>query len=406
MKIKVAKSDLDSAIQVANIGLSNGGGSLDSHFVFRYRDGRGEILTCTKSVGTMARFVCDVDIPDDVDVAFTVEGKRLKQWVGAAKDAVLEFKFNTKDKVVTAKAPKGTSRFRSLDPEEFPFWDETYAKAKSTAKVPASRLHEMFSRAKLYIFDKETRLPQFCVTEVLQDPDGGDDAPGLLHSTDQIGLTITKIEEMKDSRIRIHGKDVGAILAFLTSAGDGEDIEILEHDRAAFFRRGDGSLLSVSRSTHSFPWLGVDPDEEDPYWFLIDTDDLKSTIQMLQASAAAEDVRLGVKFDGNQTLTLSVRSAAGTTDSLKVDCIETGHAENPEVEFPDDGFSINHEALLKFLGKYSETAIRIGVVPRVEEKGGKKRKGPPGMVRIRETRDNGDNFLTMFVWLKPRKMTS
>jgi len=381
MKIEIAKSDLEAALQVVSIGTSGTGSDLSTHFLFRHEpDDEGDrvsVLAYNGRLGASIPIVCKVDVAEDGPTAFTVENWRLRQWLAAAADTALTLEYD--DGVVKATALKGSVKFRSLDPGTFPYWDESLSKAKKIVDIDAARLHAALSHAKLFISDKDTTKPHLAVTEIQN---------GSLRATDQAALTLITIAELAESNMRIHGKDLQQVLSYLSLASE-ETVEILEHDRTLFLKRSDEGVLSVGRPHNEFPPIKVDKDSDDMHWWVVSTSELDSAIKQLASAAAREDVRLTIDFDpeASQVL-LSMTSASGSTDILQVECPEHGSRDDAENPLPEGGFSLKYPYLQRLLSQYKEKTIRFGLNPQ--------KKG--GWIRFRDDRD-GDDYLTLLVWL-------
>jgi len=384
MKIEVAKPDLEAALQVVSIGTASTGSDLTTHFVFRYREATNtvEVLSNNNRLGcSMPIAGCKAHVDGDA-AAFTVESWRLNKWIAAVEDAVLTLEL--KDGTVKATSPKGSVKFQSLDPSQFPYWDKTLAETKGGTGIAAKRLHAALSHVKLFISDKDTTTPKLAVTEILNES---------LQATDKGALAVVTIEDLKTSNLRIHGKDLGQVLAFLSACGE-QDVEVKENDRCSFLERKDGGLLSVGRPHHAFPDIALDKKPDDPHWWSVKTDELQSAINALAASASKEDTRLNFKLDGGM-VALSMTSASGDRATMKLEAQEHGSLDDAAVPMPDAGFDIAYPYLLKLLGQCRDETIKFGLNPQLDKKT-QKPKG--GWVRFREDRD-GDDYLTLLVWL-------
>lgn len=383
MKIEVAKPDLEAALQVVSIGTASTGSDLTTHYVFRHDDENGvQVYSSNNRLGcSMPVAGCKVEDTEDND-AFTVESWRLNKWIAAVEDTVLSLEFV--DGNVKATSPKGSVKFQSLDPSQFSYWDKTLAETKDGTQIAAKRLQAAFSHVKLFISDKDTTTPKLAVTEILNDS---------LQATDKGALAVVTIDELKKSNLRIHGKDLGQVLAFLSASAD-KTIDVREHDRCLFLVRDDGGLLSVGRPHHAFPDIGLDKKPDDPHWWTVRADDLQSAINALSASASKEDKRLNFRLEKSM-VALSMTAASGEKVTLHLEAQEKGSGGEDSVAMPDDGFDIAYPYLLKLLGQWKDEVIKFGLNPQLDKKTGKPRGG---WVRFREDRD-GDDYLTLLVWL-------
>jgi hypothetical protein len=384
MKIEVAKPDLETALQVVSIGTASSGSDLTTHYVFRRRpsDGMVEVLSNNTRLGcSMPIAGCKVEEGEGGD-AFTVESWRLNKWIAAVEDAPLTL--SLEGGTVKAKSPKGSVKFQSLDPAQFPYWDTTFAEAGEGSSINAKRLQGALSHVKLFISDKDTTSPKLAVTEILNES---------LQATDKGALAVVTIGDLKDSNLRIHGKDLSQVLSFLGSCGD-EPVELREHEKCLFVVRADGGILSLSRPYHGFPDIALDKKPDDPHWWSLRTDELQSAINALVASASKEDTRLTFKQEGDM-VALSMTSASGDRSTMHLEALEHGVADDAPAPMPEEGFDISYPYLLKLLGQHRGESIKFGLNPQVDKKT-KKPKG--GWVRFREDRD-GDDYLTLLVWL-------
>lgn len=384
MKIEVAKPDLSAAIQVANIGALSSGTDLTSHFVFRCReDNQIEILSNNSRIGVSIPIAgCKVTRETDSPDAFTVEAWRLSKWIAAVENAVLTLDF--KDGVVSAKSTRGQVKFQSKDPSAFAFWDETFSKSSTGFQIKAKRFHAALSHVRLFISDKDTTTPKLASTEILNES---------LQATDKGALAVVTIEELKKCTLRIHGKDLGQVLAFLSACGD-EVVELREDERCLFIVRPDGGVMSVGRPLHAFPDINLDKKPDDPYWWILKVDDLQSAINALAAAAAKEDHCLNFSFEGGM-VQLSMKSVSAEEKSIQM--LEAQHGEDAAatVPMPPEGFDVSYMYLVRLLNQWRGETIRFGLNPQLDKKT-KKSRG--GYVRFREDRD-GDDYLTLLVWM-------
>lgn len=383
MKIEVAKPDLEAALQVVSIGTQSKGNDLTTHYVFRQReDDVVEVLSNNNRLGcSMPIAGCKVAKGSPGD-AFTVESSRLNKWIAASEDAVLSLQVDKGR--VKATNPQGTVTFASLDPSQFPYWDEALESVSGGTKISAKRLHAALSHVRLFISDKDTTTPRIAVTEIRKES---------LQATDGGALTVITVPDLAKSNLRIHGRDLGQVLSFLGAAGE-DSVECREHDRCLFLVRDDGGVLSVGRPHHAFPEIALHKEPDDPYWWVVKTEALERAIKSLEACASDEDTRMNFNLKDGM-VTVAMTSAVSDRNTLHLEALEHGSAEEAEVPMPEEGFDIAYPYLLKLLGKTKSETIRFGLNPNKDKKTGKQ-KG--GWVRFREDRD-GDDYLTLLVWL-------
>lgn len=388
MKIEVAKKDLEDAIQVVKIGTgaASAGNELMGHFVFRYHEGEMQVLAHNNRLSIMMPIQGCTVTDTDEHAAFTVESWRLNKWLSAVDAAsphpiTLEYS----DSTVTAKSSRGSVKFQSMDASTYPYGDKSFAETSKGVEIKAKRLHAALSHARQFISDKETTSPKLASTEILK---------GSLQATDKGALAVVTIKELEDSKIRIHGKDLGQVLAFIATCGD-EMIELREHDRCLFLLRATGGgILSVGRPHHPFPEITLDKKPDDPYSWTMKVDDVKAAITALEAAAAKDDHRVNFSLEGGMVIMSVSTAMTGERSSQHIEA-EVSEVEDPGVPMPSSGFDVAYPYLLKLLNQWRSETIKFGLNPQMDKKS-KKPKG--GYVRYREDRD-GDDYLTLLVWL-------
>lgn len=384
MEIVVAKSDLDAALGVVKDAMASGGTGIASHYLFRAQETDGvmgvEVLTTSGRLFASCPLVA---AKADVEGAFTLEGKRLRTCLSRVKDTALSFVLD--DKSVTVKTPQGKQKFETLDPDSFPYWDETQAEAESVATIPAARLHAALNYSKQFVSDEETTSPQICVSEIQN---------GTMFSTDKTAAALITIPGLEKSNMRIHGKDASAILGFLAGIKEG-DVEVLEHERALFLRRvTDGAIFGNAPFQSKFPSMTM-PGNEDHHYWLLSKETLLSAIPFLVSGAAWEDSRVRLwrpKPDG--PLKMGMKTTTGSETVTDIAIIESGSAtakadEAPIPDLPKGGFLLAHASLAKILNAWEGDTVRFGI--------NKRAKG--GYLRL-HTESGGVKFLTIMAWLR------
>jgi DNA polymerase III sliding clamp (beta) subunit (PCNA family) len=307
-------------------------------------------------------------------VSFTVEAKRIQMLLDSVgTNQVMEL--SVSDAEVVIRTSHGKIPFSSLDSSLFPFWDDVLVGAKVTAKIPADRLHAAFTHTKQFIYDQEAKAPQLCVAEFRD---------GVLHSTDQMAVSLVKVPGMEQVSFRVYVKDLPNVLSFLATA-KGEDVEILESDRASFIRKVDGAVFGESVFKHVFPTINPNWDmTEDQVWEL-DKDLLVTRIKTLQAGARSDEPR--VRFQRNdKEIVLAMTSQSGKPMSSQPIPLSDLVVTNDE-GFPV--FAITDVYIEKMLNGNGNAKIKLGI--------SKKKAG--GWVRIKDTR-GVDTYLTTVAWLK------
>jgi DNA polymerase III sliding clamp (beta) subunit (PCNA family) len=367
----INSSDLETALKVvrATVGSSN---DISSHYVFRTREEKLEVLSYD------GRTFSSCLVPhtnSDGELSFTVEARRihvLLDSVGANQTLDLTFS----DGEVMVKTARGKVMFSSLDPSLFPYWDDVIVGAKTTAKVSADRLHAAMTHIKQFIYDQEAKNPALCVAEFRN---------GVLYSTDQMAVSIVKMPGMENCGLRVHVKNLGNVLSFLSTA-KGDDVEVLESDRAFFLRRPDGAVFGETVFAHRFPDISVDWNLEDDQEWDIFQEELLDGIKFLQSAARTDEPKVRFNRDGD-TLSIAMTSVAGKPLPISISLVEFKQKEGGVTEMPS--FALNDGYVGKILNGNTNTKVRLGV----------SKKGAGGWVRVRDDR-GPDTYLTIVAWLK------
>ena len=370
MKISVSKSDLESALKIAQIGIAGSGMDLSSHFLFRKKGDGVEIRSFNQRICATVPLQCEYD--GEEGDAFTVEGWRLVTWLSAVGDVTIEIE-QVSDSEIRVSNPKAHVHLASLDPAKFPSWDKTLADSKIVATVPSERLLSAFSYAKEFISDNDTTRPEISQIEFMK---------GSVWATDRMAVTLITLEGVEDSSLRIHGKDIPSVNKFLGAKGT-EEVEILEHERMTFFRRADGATLGASRPIAQFPSLNLSKDGDDAIQWTIRTKELLQGIKQLSASAEKENKKLRFSFKDGQVL-IGVTSTTGKEETFPLECIEQLNSE----DLPEEGFWLNYRYIEHIVDHFGGDTIKFGINQR----------GKGGFVRFLHS-VGGDEYLTVVVWL-------
>ena len=369
--VKVDSTDLDHALKVTRTTVGSSS-DISSHYVFRSRGGSLEVLSYDGRTFSSS-IVGHTKV--DEDVSFTVEARRihvLLDSVGANQPLDISFS----DSEVTVRTSRGKVTFSSLDPSVFPYWDDVLSGATLTAKILSDRLHAAFSHARQFISDQESKEPHLCVAEFRD---------GVLLSTDKLALSLVKIPGMEGSKLRVYVKDIPNILSFLAAAR-GDNVEILESDRASFIRRGDGAIFGETVFAHKFPNISMDWDFEDDQTWDVSQEELLDGIKFLQSGARTDEPRVRFQRSGTE-INLSMTSVSGKPLPLSIPLGELNQKKGGVTEMPQ--FAVSDGHITKMLNGNRNVKIRLGVT----------KKDPGGWVRVIDGRGT-DTYQTVVVWLK------
>lgn len=316
MKIEVAKPDLEIALNAVRVALGSET-DLSSHYLFRVKDGKVQVNTYGMRVFAGAPLVCTLSEAKEGD-AFTVEAWRLDQWLGGVAEGVLTLTYEgTGEVTAKSKAGRVATRLRSLDPAKWPHNDALLLLSKDVGTAPTSTLVEAISITRHFVSKDDTNKPEMCVIETLD---------GRLMATDRRAFIVATVPALPTLSIRLLGKDIPALLKFL-SAKDASEVTIKTAERPASdggganatFWRPDGTYFGMTRpSVEKFPQISPDYTAEHPFSLEIDVEEFKSALAVLEAGAPKQHETVTFKFAPNEgpggTVSLVMPCEAGGTD--------------------------------------------------------------------------------------------
>jgi len=375
MQFTVAKRDLE---HVLNIVSNTVGNTTDiySHLVFQLTEDKTGVRVLSSDGRIFSSSPLNCSVSDDTHSAFTIEAKRLKGksgWLGAVSDAALTFDFD--GKIVKATSPRGSISFRSLDPNDFPFWDSALEGTKPTAKMDAGKLASVLNYSKDFVSEDSAVRPQFCVVEVKD---------GELFSACSSQMSIIRVPELLESSLRIHGKNLKSHIAFLNTID--YDVEIWESDKLVVMKVADGSVFGEMRFRMGFPDL---PDSRkiapDHHWVL-PVEDIVQNVKFLIPCANPKDTGVIFSFVDENTVMMGMRSETGKMEtlSLKLKC-------DPSSElYEGKDFKLPYPILLKVLESLDTDDVRVDINAVKGKKG--------GLVQFNFDQ-NGDAYQATIPWL-------
>lgn len=375
--IKIAKSDFESALKVVGNTVTAGGSDISTHYLFRVAGGKLSLLSYSGRVFSSCPVVATSDTEETL---FTAEAWRIGAMLNATpNNTVLTLIQNGSE--VKVQTDRGKIELSSLDPSLFPFWDTILGEAKETAKISADRLKKAYAHARMFVSTDEQRSPHLCVAEFRE---------GCLYSTDQTGVSTIRVQGMEKSSLRVHGKDIGNLISFLDSA-KGQDVTILEHERALFVVRADGAVFGETVFSHPFPAFSVSWELADDHTWEFFTEEFANNVRFLISGAAKGDpkILLAPKV-GVKGATMTMTSVGGKPMTVDLP-LQNQSSLDEAAALPEGGFHISHPHFTLTLGDFDGSLVSIGI--------SKRGKGGGGWVRVREDR-GGDIFLTTIAWIK------
>ena len=393
MKIEVAKQDLEAVFAVVASSLEASGKGISSHFLFRRREedsSKVEVLSYSNSVFSLCPLTARVSDSDFQE--FTVEGKSLKGMVSCmADDKALTIEFDGSQ--VSVQSSEGIATLPTKDPVKWLRWDKSFKEAKHTVTMPAARLAEALKYASKFTADDNSKNLGLCLCEAME---------GIIYATDKMSAAMLTVEGLDKSAMRIHSKDMSNILGFLSSIKD--DVEILEHEKAVFFRRGDGAIYGETRFDAVIPKFKR-PSDQDHYTWTVRKKDLERGIQFLAFAAEEKDDRLHFdRPDSDGPVKMSMLSKTKTMASWDIEVLAS-ESQDDAPPFPDKGFVVSPFNLVEVLKLWKEDEATFGLNVRFDKDGNYK-GGYIRFVSKKYTDDKGeggDEYLSIVAWHAEKK---
>ena len=377
MNIVVSKQDLEKALQVCSNTVGSGNVDISTHFVFRYKDSKLEVLSYSSRLFSSAIVNAAKVTNTEEHTSFTIEAKRLKMWLSAVSASALEFSFN--GSTTKAKSNMGSQTFRSLDPSTFPYWDDVAGEATETSKISADALKDAFSHVRRFISTEDTQRPAFCVTEARD---------GVLLAASTGLFSAVQVSDLKeDNKMRVNGKNVNSLVSFL-SLFDDNDISICEHKNFILYKALDGSLFGESRDNHSFPSVKISLDDSTDHKWFLNIDELKNAMVFLRSGAPHEDHKITFKHENSNTVKVGMSVAGPDGGNTFIDLSTVSQESDDDVEDITE-FTLNYKHLEMILSTLKDDRVKLGV----------SKKNTGGLVRLDNTID-GNRYVSMLTWLK------
>lgn len=383
MKIEVAKSDLENSLSVAS--LTTGGQGILTHYLFRIKGGRAQILSFDKKSFAMSPIISSVE--GDEGDSFTVEAWRLDKWVKGVSDGVLTLMYEGNGDVI-ATGSRSKVRFRSLDPAKFDLVDDLYENATETGAVSPGILVRAFGVSRWFVSNDDTQRPELCQIEARE---------GSIWASDRRSVCLVSTPRLEEMKIRIPGPDVSRVVKFLSDKYTMEsDIRVLEAvvppekgNSAQFFVRPDGAYLGTMRPPLDFPPLNVDPNETDQFFAKIDRSELEAAVSVLSAGAPKDHNDVTFRYEGD-SLFVQMPCEAGGVDEYPLTLSKTETLPSAKGDFP--GFTVDYRYIKGIISTFGLDTFDMGV----------NRRGSGGYITFRHKDDESDSlsnsYYSLVLW--------
>ena len=355
MKFQVSKLDLNIAISTVGGARNSTEGDISSHLLFRVKPGttdQVEILAASN------RIYANCTIPKvqliEAGDSFTIEGWRLKGWIGTVGDTALEFE-TLANAEVSVKAGKYTQRFRSLDPNNFNYMDKTLAGSESKGKIQSKRLSHALKIASMFTSNDDANKADVVVVDVTD---------GMMVATDKSSVVVFfSMKDLPECSMRIHTKDVSGVCGFLDQIDC--EVEILDAKRIVFIRRSvDNAVYGETRYQINFPKLSP-PDSSNQRVWSVKTGELRRAAQHGHFGARKDDKRLFFfppDSEGRIRVSMKTDTNLGAFTHVFIDCAESGSG-SWSYDVLKDGFPVSYDHMMAIIDAFpGDDTIQLGVV--------------------------------------------
>jgi len=371
MKFKIAKQDLEHVLKTVGAAAESDDSVLNGHFVFRLCEGAVEVLA-HREFRQAAGMPLRATVEDDGGAqAFTVSANRILAWTKAVGNVAVTIE--CKDTTVHAHGPHGTIKLPSLDPAQFPYWDDRLEGCEKVATLPGVRLAGALDYIRKFVADRENKRPDISLVQARF---------GRLFATDTQTVSSVKIMDDDDTSLlencffRLHVKDIGDAVKILNTEGNVEiyesgDMTKDHKDREVratthvYFKRADGLVYGFSCPNAEFPDLNWEEDPSIDISFEVNAEILQSAIAQIKAAMRKEEERLRFVWEGDK-LNLST-SATLSKETVSVS-VDVGQNQGGD-DFPAAGFRIDNTYLTHIISKFKLKEIQLDVLPRGETSG-------------------------------------
>jgi len=284
MKVTLFKADLDKAILILSRISTKEKELLTSCICFQ-KSGEDKIKVSSSNSRIFVQFEIPAIFEDayeeDSSNGFTIEMKRFVKWFENIHSRDFSFILDKEKLSVKAKSSKGSLSFSSFSPDQFFDWDRYLEGLKDSATINTTKLRSVLTL--LNKFSKEnSKDPKFSLLE---------SKSGVMYSTNTVLVSRCYVQELKNSKFKVHTKEVGNICTYLSIFED-KECNIQESDNT-FGIFCENSTLVFSSVLHNFPDFPDKSTKEDDFFFVAPKVDILGAINYLESAASEDDV---IKF--------------------------------------------------------------------------------------------------------------
>lgn len=349
MKITVLTKDLRRALRIVSTTCQESSKDNSSHVLFKIEDGGLTLNSSYSKIFSRANVSMEEECTEEF--SFTVETKRLKNWLSVCDESTVSFTYDPSTLEVTASNAMGDVAFISKDPTSFPDWSYLWDDFMMEEVVSCDHLREAVKYIKNFIYTNDTTRPEFCVAESDQ---------GYLYGTDLQSVVSVNIEGMTSSSLRIHNKTANPLVKFL-DMNKATNVTIYGHPRAYLIMAEDGSLFGEMKVTK--PYGGPKHNNVDAQQTIsFSRESFNKAVKHLWSVADWSLDEISIENLGEE-LQIEVTSTGKKKYKTKIPMTST-KSKGGSDDFISGKIPISKSRMDKILAMYPEDEISIGLLSK------------------------------------------
>lgn len=377
MIISTTRQDLQNTLAVVSLTVNSAEGvDLASQYVFRVKDGKVEVLAFNKNrLSSISPLQVSKVDPPNSDTTFTVEGARFSKWLSAIPEADITLTVSETAVSTLVDGLDSVMEFRSFEPTHYPYWDDDISSAKELLKADPKRFSAILSHIRSFArVDHDTTQTDLTVAEVQK---------GTFNASDAESATMVDSPLFKDVALRIHASAFGALVKFLSTFNEEDELVVSKAPHMTFYRRPDGAVFGESEFKTALRDVKVDKSKDPTFWWELSKSDLLQGLRLLSVGAEKTENRLTLERTGS-SVRMSVPGPTGKdlTFGVKIQSGSPAGTDKESVRLSSTVFSR--------IISLCDDKVKLDHVRHVS--------GTRGYTRIVEVHD-ADTYLMLVPWL-------
>lgn len=356
MKLTIDRKTLRETLEVVEPALGKGDSEpICSHYLLRVGSTTCEILGGGKGgLCGYARMdgLSSTGVDSGSSVEFTLDGYKLKGFLGDVPDCTLYFDYSADTKKVNVTTDVVPTKFNivSLNPKDYPNFESDYTKAVAAGSkgvIPVAAILEGLSFTKEFTGSNTTNPGLSLVKQRSDNMVSGDGKAISLYMVKSLAGEY----KLRD----IHLSNVSGFI----SKSEG-DITLYEGDNHYFFCNSKGHYFGFNKVDFDFPVPPIPDMASDmagDNLVNVDKDALYGAIKRLSWALEKEAIRMEFKLNGSGVgakMMVVAKDATGTISEEEVEIIREGSKKDAEFSF-----ILNYTNVLKGLTHLKNSNVRI-----------------------------------------------